>query len=341
MTAGLEQAESARPLVEKLEIDPQLSSDVVADPARVDTLTALRETRDKLLRQYRQKVLEFITDLDLDVDMDAIRERLEKVTLVLAEKESPHFQEKEQESPEGYAFYEPRDLSITVAVEDGQVTEHGHDSIVHELLHVASGSLYIARDNKGSLEIEPIATGLAKHRRLRRFNEAVTVHLTERILGEQAHTSSFYKPDLELFEEILRVSGIPEKVFLEAYFEAPDLNANPGKRMPKWHQMQTALNDKFGPDFLRRLYDVRIDDSSQLSGIRDGTYSTEEFARLRKLKYGEEFLEAMHEDSNKLVAQTATGGLFRRFSKKKELEKIRQMRQKWNIVEREKDSLIK
>lgn len=345
MTAGLMRHAPERVLIEKPEFDLQLSSDVVANPEDVDKREELHKARNEIQQRYTTEVLDFISKLGIDVGIDVIRERLDKFTLVVAEKESPYFKAKEEQSPLGSAYYDPKDLSLTImhemAFKDGQMTEQGQSSIVHELLHAASNSLFVARNKNGLTEMAPITNGLKKHPRLRRFNEAVTCYLTEKILRDKASTTSFYKQDVELFEEILRVSGIPERVFLEAYFEVPDFNAAPGQRMPKWHSMQKALNEKFGPDFLRTLYDKYLDDSSRLESLKDGVYSLEELTNRKK--FGQEFLEQRHENRGKTAEQTAMSGLFERFSKKVKLQKEQEIREKhevrkkWNIEKRQKD----
>lgn len=261
--------------------DPQLSMDVVVDPTNTELQLQLLEARDQLDQKIAPEVLDFIDSLNLDIDRDVLLERLAKTTTVLGERASPYF--RERGTPFGVAFYLPEERVLLIPIDRndelaGAIEEQdsyekmslkARHSLIHERFHSLAGHLYITREGEPRSEGKVIGTGLSKHPELTWLDEAITEDLTLRLLGQikekeglNENLGGAYGIHRQYLDEIVGRSGIPKEVFYEAYFEEPDLDAEPGQRLPKWHALQQALNEKFGPKFLQRATELWAEGSS-------------------------------------------------------------------------------
>lgn len=157
--------------------------------------------------------------------------------------------------------------------------------LVHEFLHVLSGTSNITRDDQG---VKNRRTGLMTHNDEKMkysywwVNEAVTELLARSVSGEYykqligTDDGRHYQEEINLLRIILDKSNEPlREALIDAYFEDRDANAltpeareysiNP--QQPKMQAMMQMFNKAFGNGFLNRL-DSNL---KSLEGVREMT----------------------------------------------------------------------
>jgi hypothetical protein len=240
----------------------------------------LQEKKAIMEARHKAEVLSFLRvqepgsgDRRLDINMEAVLERLEKSDLVV--HDSLYYARKyrimDRYEPRVQGHYGP-DRATHVGVDDmhREPTWYEHHNAIHELVHAGSGQVFVL-DRAGDDSIMRTTIGLQRNSRnwdnynddayFTRLNEGMTEQITLSIMmangyGDPPEGVLAYRGYLELFQEIIKVGGVSKKTILEAYFEEPD-----------WHKLQQELSEKFGTHFLRKLDDEirdRGDDCSWL-----------------------------------------------------------------------------
>lgn len=298
-TTGLKSASGDRPVLGRLAVDPQLSSQIPRyaygheerelSPEEVEELL---EIRRELELEIKQNMLSYIRSLNLDLDIQAIQERLEKATLHL-------FPGAEDLGHQGWYEAEKR-LAVAKIHNNPELRKYDISTIVHELFHAASGQVFrqtgLLYSGEKVFSHRIIGMERYPHERIDWLNEAVTSKLQDMFLKQEyGEGGTSYPVEKAVLNEIIKVSGVPFGTFIEAYFEEPDLDAAPGERMPKWRQLQQRLNDRFGPRFLQRVRGLKYDNSDNFTGFykkdQNGRTGLERMFRLwqdTKKQYGEE-----------------------------------------------------
>lgn len=287
MTTGLETGLTGRPLVGRWNLDPHAEHNLVFNVKKrlpggepdITRAVELERIRDSLNTIEKKKVFDFIADLDADISLAAIAERLALVTTVAPDKNSPMGDRIIQGGASGAYAVESRMAFIPIHGESIS-NEEKHVS-VHEYFHASSSHIYT---QKGE-EVSKVSLGIERYspagRQFTWLNEAITEELTIMLAGEMEAINDrvrrvSYQGQRELLHEIMRVSGIDFRYFLEAYFEEPDLNAPPGERMPKWHALQSKLTEAFGPQFLQKIEELvgsKSGESRSYKDFRDTVYN--------------------------------------------------------------------
>ena len=266
MTTGLESPENKRPLIGSrserkfmgladsigtITVDPNIVLTTSYDNGGLDRDTRI-ERQNELTAQVKKEIYDFIafrrSERGLDIDIEAVEERLERATAEI-------FQYSYDNRAGGYSSILK---DIYVYGDQGDNYENVTHRLTHELMHAASGQVYSvwAKEDKYSAP-EKKVVGLRRDNKFGWLNEAFTELLTKGALSISPRLPEakvgHYNQQQMLFDEMIRVSNIDLKLIYEAYFEEPKLDAPAGKRMPKWHALQSALNDQFGPHFLEHI----------------------------------------------------------------------------------------
>ncbi len=302
--------------IEKPVNDPQLTGECAADPTDIARRELLLEARDYLAEQGISRISNYLNGLNDDIDRSAIASRLARTRLVLAEAGSA-YKGREVIIHGGYAAAD-RSAGVAIAADehspkymhrltaDYQADQDILKTVVHEFYHAASHPLSetsVGPDGKQRSEVD-IPTGLEKDRGLGKnfwLNEAVTEELALATLGIDDPEKGSYASPRRLFKEVLRISHIPLALFIEAYFEEPDMRLPPGHRYPKWERLTDEIAKHFGPRFLRKI--TRMDGWGRLSGeMVDG-----------KWVYGRQAVEKAHHKWQRHSSRLGKRALFRTF----------------------------
>lgn len=256
--------------------DPQLTTEVVNDSSDTALQEKLLEVRDKLDVWVSPLVATFVSRLELSIDETVLQDRLDSSRLVIGQRACPYFHGKI--TAFGSAFYNPIERAILIPIENNpdilpqalqaeelaDVNLEARHALIHERLHSLSSHALMAREGASNTEARILGIGVDKHREMVWLNEAITEELTLQLLKEMDSTSSekeevngSYTLDRDFFNEVVKQSGIPKKIFYEAYFEEMDSQAPSGQRLPKWHELQQSLHAAFGPHFLQRVAEMR------------------------------------------------------------------------------------
>jgi hypothetical protein len=316
-----------RPLVLGAQEDPQQDMSWIKSEDQLKRWEELAELRDELETGEKRQVLDFISNIgdyiagqpEVDIDLMAVSERLAMATIHVRDYEE--FQATEgQHYPGGVelgGYYEQLSRTPAVPVKKDKLSAVERQNAVHELLHAASGQLYVHNSFDGlkyGVEYLDKAVGLEKKGRIPKtdfkfkwLNEALTEWMAVKIMTKEGYDpgdlQGGYIGEQLLLQEIIQVGELSLKPFVEAYFEEPDLNAEPGKRMPKWHALQTQLHEKFGPRFLQRIETMLTDNKGDPSRLyeKDETGVT----KIEEMYYEWQTLKEFYKGAQKSMVMKA------------------------------------
>jgi hypothetical protein len=126
---------------------------------------------------------------------------------------------------------------------------------VHEMTHAMGGMVHVVKMNKASKEYTYLPSkrsGLIFSKRFKWLNEAVTEHVTDRILGEpNDETKGYY--DFRTLLDVFRTAGkqeIPMQDITYAYFEN---HPGSGGELVYWKRFMESVTSAYGPRFLPKL----------------------------------------------------------------------------------------
>jgi hypothetical protein len=285
--------------------DPQLSPGVLAKPD-LARQAELQETRDQLKHRVSQELIQYLKEMDIQTDIDAAGQRLDRVQMIIAENDSPFM--AENEVPFSAAQYRPNSNRLIVPAENiGEASPEtagldAYHAAVHEMIHAMAGHNFRTESESGQPGEVPA--------NLEWFDEAMTEAITLDVLHRAAEsegkTSSagneHYRLQRELLGEIIRVSGLPMQDFIEAYLEQSDAPAENDDGRPAWQKLQDELATVFGPDFLQRITELHLNNPTLL--LENGDDS-------EMPRYGRFAVEKMRDEWQNPTKKTALGGLKR------------------------------
>lgn len=140
---------------------------------------------------------------------------------------------------------------VGFSTESSKYAEYLEEVYTHEMLHALSGLQLLGEDQDGQIVKARIQRmGLLTEGRLRWLNEAVTENLSLKMIGKK--NSPIYRTEREILQVIIE-RGVPEKMFLEAYFEESlPLSSKPAEENAL-KKLIKKINEKCGDRFLQDL----------------------------------------------------------------------------------------
>lgn len=258
--------------------DPQLSEDVTKNADNPEErIQELFEARDRIHEKACQEVYDYIAGMGIDINLQTIKRRLANTTLVLTDFKSQF--DLEDDLHAGYMRYLPQAGMIIIPAyppnkggPEGRLENidpaspdfdrEAFRGTIHEYFHASSFS------------------GNGSHHFPMWLMEAMTEDLSNAWYGNlpedeiDKKTSFSYRRMQDLKGEIIEITGVPEELFLEAYFEDP--LSMPLGQPSKWHKLQSKLDEKLGPNFLKRATRKKM--------WEDGIWNNKDFREeLRKM----------------------------------------------------------